>query len=286
MKIATVCRMNQARSPLAEAVLKLNFPEHEFFSTGVTAVSGTPILKEVAKVGAEWGLNNLKESSESMLQLKDQLLSADCVIVAEDEHAKVIKDFGFKGEIVSCESVLPDYMYTPKDPEGMPIDKARRELGKVAGLSLRVTLNFLGMHSPNKILAVTPNGSSDVPTALEAAHLEAKNRNALLLDADFRAPLEIEDLESAGLVPIYFDINQFLEAELPKLNENEILVHERELDKPEKLYLSPKWRQFLDKCTEHNELIMLTAPRYAKTRSLPDSFIVAALADEFMVISS
>ena len=119
-----------------------------------------------------------------------------------------------------------------------------------------------------------------------SSDLEAKNRNALLLDADFRAPLEIEDLESAGLVPIYFDINQFLESELPKLNENEILVHERELDKPEKLYLSPKWRQFLDKCTEHNELIMLTAPRYAKTRSLPDSFIVAALADEFMVISS
>ena len=80
--------------------------------------------------------------------------------------------------------------------------------------------------------------------------------------------------------------SRFLETDLPRLKTNEILVHERELDMPEKLYLSPKWRQFLDKCTEKNELIMLTAPRYAKTRSLPDSFIVAALADEFMVISS
>jgi hypothetical protein len=41
----------------------------------------------------------------------------------------------------------------------------------------------------------------------------------------------------------------------------------------------------LEICAEKSELVMLTAPRYAKIRSLPDSFIVAALADEFLVIS-
>ena len=285
MKIGTVCRMNQARSPLAEAVLKANFPEHEFFSTGVAAVSGTPVLKEVIKVAEEWGFDNLKVKSHSMSQLKDDLLNADCVIVAEDTQAQMIRDFGFKGHLVSCESVLPDYMFTPRDPEGMQLDKARRELGKVAGLSLRVVLEILGMHSKNKIISVTPNGSSDVPLALETAHLEAKNRNALLLDADLRAPLEMEDLINAGLSPIYFDLDQVLENGIPAVSTDEILVHSRELARPERLYLSPKWRNFLEICAEKSELVMLTAPRYAKIRSLPDSFIVAALADEFLVIS-
>lgn len=286
MKIVTVCRMNQARSPLAEAVLKKNFPEHDFYSTGVTAISGTPLLKEVIKVANEWGLDNLKKQSESLIQIKEKLLNSDCVIVAENGHAQIIRDFGYKGKILSCESLLPDYMFTPRDPEGMPIDKARRELGKVAGLSLRAVLNVLNLHSKNKILSVTPNGSSDVPLALETAHLESIERGAVLLDADLRAPLEKSDIENAGLSPVYFDIDEMLEFGIPSIGMNQILVHCRELDAPEKLYLSSKWRKFLDKCTEETELVMLTAPRYAKTRSLPDSFIVAALADEFLVISS
>ena len=285
MKVVTVCRMNQARSPLAAAVLRSNFPEHEILSTGVWAISGTPILKEVQTVADEWGLTEIKSKSNSMSDLLPELLEADLVIVAEDVHSQTIRDFGYKGDLVSCESVLPDYMFAPKDPEGMTLDKARRELGKVAGLSLRVMLGKLGLHSNKKIISVTPNGSSDVPLAVEAAHLEAKNRDAILLDADLRAPLDASDLIELGLTPVYFDIDNVLETGIPMLAPDQILVHARQLNHPERLYLSPKWREFLDLCCEQKELVMITAPRYAKTRSLPDSFIVAALADEFMVIS-
>jgi protein-tyrosine-phosphatase len=286
MKVFTVCRMNQARSPLAAAVLQANFPEHDFLSTGVWAISGTPILKEVQAVAKEWGLEHIKKKSNSIRELLPELLEADLVIVAEDVHSQVIRDFGYKGDIVSCESLLPDQMFAPKDPEGMVLDKARRELGKVAGLSLRAMLGHLDIHSPNKLISVTPNGSSDLALAVQTAHLEAKNRHAILLDADLRAPLEDSDLKEFGLQPVFFDIETIFEAGLPNLGENEILVHSRQLNHPERLYLSAKWRHFLDLCCEKNDLVMVTAPRYAKTRSLPDSFVVAALADEFMVISS
>ena len=286
MKVVTVCRMNQARSPLAEAVLKANFPEHEFFSAGIEAFSGAPVLSELLKVAKEWDITELKTHSESMGDQKENILTADLIIVSENKHTELVRQFGFKGELLSCESALPDYMFAPKDPEGMPIDKARRELGKVTGLSLRLFLNAINSHSPNKIISVTPNGSSDVSMALQAAHLEAVNRKAILMDADFRAPLEEQDLIEAGLNPVFFDFDKILENGLPILGINDILVHDKEINHPERIYLSPKWRKFLDMCTQNQELVMLTAPRYAKTRSLPDSFIVAALADEFIVIST
>jgi len=286
MKVVTVCRMNQARSPLAEAVLKFNFPEHDFISTGVWAITGTPILTEVQSVAKEWGLNGIKNKSNSMSEMLPEILAADLVIVAEDIHSQTIRDIGYKGDLISCESVLPDYMFAPRDPEGMALDKARRELGKIAGLSLRVMLGKLGMHSVNKIISVTPNGSSDVPLAVQTAQLEAANRGAVLVDVDLRAPLDAIDLNELGLSPVYFDIETILQTGIPELKSNEILVHARQLNHPERLYLSPKWRHFIDLCSSQKELVMITAPRYAKTRSLPDSFIVAALADEFLVIST
>ena len=50
MRIVTVCRMNQARSPFAQAVLERNFPEDQISSTGVTAIDGTPILYAVVEI--------------------------------------------------------------------------------------------------------------------------------------------------------------------------------------------------------------------------------------------
>ena len=286
MKVVTVCRMNQARSPLAEAVLKNNFPEHDFISTGVEAISGTPILSEVQIVAKEWGLNEMKSKSSSMSDVLPDILEADLIIVAEEVHKQAIRDFGYKGDLVSCDSLLPDHMFAPRDPEGMALDKARRELGKIAGLTLRVMLGKLGLHSANKIISVTPNGSSDVPLAVQNAQLESSNRGAILIDADLRAPLDAYELDELGLTPVHFDIETIFRNGIPELKSNEIMVHSRELINPERLYLSPTWRHFIYLCSAQKELVLITSPRYAKTRSLPDSYIVAALADEFLVIST
>ena len=50
MRIVTVCRMNQARSPFAQAVLERNFPNDQITSTGVSAHLGTPILESVVAI--------------------------------------------------------------------------------------------------------------------------------------------------------------------------------------------------------------------------------------------
>ena len=149
----------------------------------------------------------------------------------------------------------------------MPLDKARRELGKIAGLSLRVMLGKLGMHSVNKIISVTPNGSSDVPLAVQTALLEAANRGAVLVDADLRAPLDATELNEFGLNPVYFDIETILQTGRPELKANDILVHSRQLNHPERLYLSPKWRNFIDLCSSDTSSMVHTTPSQAAIKT-------------------
>jgi len=54
MRIVTVCRMNQARSPFAQAVLERNFPEDQISSTGVEAHSGNHMVDSIMQIAKNW----------------------------------------------------------------------------------------------------------------------------------------------------------------------------------------------------------------------------------------
>ena len=277
--------MNQARSPFMQAVLEAHFPEFEIHSTGVAAVSGTSTLPGVQQIAQEWGITMSKRFSTSLRDEHRFLLESDLVIVAEDSQEQVIYNWGYSGKVVSCEHYMLDEMFVPLDPEGMSLDRARRELAKIASIALRLVNEELGSTGTHRTLSVIPNGSSDFGMALATAQYEAHSRNAILLDADFRAPME-DEFKDAHLSPVYFDVDEVIENGLPVVKENEILVHRRQMEYPERFYLSPRWRKFTKACARDREVVMVTAPRYAKTHTLPDSYIMGALADEFLVVSA
>ena len=74
--------MNQARSPFSEMVLTENFPNHDFFSTGVKAINGTPIMESVVATANEWGLHSKKRSSTNFLDDKASILDADLILLS------------------------------------------------------------------------------------------------------------------------------------------------------------------------------------------------------------
>lgn len=276
--------MNQARSPFAEMVLAANFPEHDFFSTGVKAIYGTPIMDSVAAAAKEWGLQSPKKGSTTIYNDEAKIMKSDLIVVAEFDQKQSISEMGYSKAIRAYSEIFEDPDFTPRDPEGLPFDALKRELGKVAAVTLRAVLDADGYSHKYPVIAVTPHGVSDLGMALAHAQLERVDRRAILIDGDIRAPHDME-IANAGLERVFFDISKLDDCDYASLAPNQILTHIREVDYPEKFFVKGLWRNFLGKMSQIAPVVVLTAPRHSHMRKLADSYLASYMADEFSVIS-
>jgi protein-tyrosine-phosphatase len=284
MRIVTVCRMNQARSPFAQAVLERNFPEDQISSTGVSAYVGTPIMESVVSIAKSWGVPVTKKSSTPKEDDLGALLNADLVITADNEQAEIIRGLGYAGELRSFEEIITDKDFIPVDPEGLSSDAMARELGKVGALTLRAAIDKKGYAHTHEISAVIPHGVTDLAMALTNAQFKRTTSNAILIDADLRAPIA-EEIDELELERVFFDIDHLAISGFPKVATNQILTHVRQIDFPEKHFLSPTWRNALAKLADDSPVVILTAPRHSRLRRLADSYLASYMADKFGVIS-
>jgi len=277
--------MNQARSPFAQAVLERNFPDDQISSTGVTAIQGTSILDSVIDTAKNWGTPITQSSSRAISKAMDDLMAADLVITAESSHSDVIRNLGYTGAMRSYEEILEDQDFIPIDPGGLMPDAISRELGKVGALTLRAALDAKGYPHAHDIHVVIPHGVSDLGVALANAQMARIGEGAILIDADLRAPLnnEIEDL---GLERIFFDVDQMEVVDLPEINSQQILTHSRQIDFPERYFLSPAWREWIQRLADKTPVVLVTAPRHSRMRRLADSYLASYMSDEFTVISA
>ena len=134
-------------------------------------------------------------------------------------------------------------------------------------------------------MAFIPRGTTDIAQTLAHAHFEARNRNAILIDADCRAP-HGEELAEAGLTAVDTDFTIASKSPLPRLDSDHILRHVRELDRPEKFFLGKDWKKIVDGYSQHSDVVLVTAPRRSRSRTLSDSFLSNYFADQISVISS
>jgi len=277
--------MNQARSPFAQAVLERNFPDDQISSTGVTAIEGTSILESVVDTAKNWGTPITQSSSRALGKAMYDLMAADLVITAENSHSDVIRNLGFTGAIRSYEEILEDQDFIPIDPGGLMPDAVSRELGKVGALTLRAAIDSKGYPHVHDIHGVTPHGVSDLEVALAHAQMARVSEGAILIDTDLRAPLhnEIEDL---GLERIFFDVDQLEVLGLPDITSQQILTHSRQIDFPERYFLSPAWREWIQRLADNSPVVLVTAPRHSRMRRLADSYLSSYMCDEFTVISA
>lgn len=277
--------MNQARSPFAQAVLQRNFPNDQISSTGVRAILDTPVMEMVATIAKEWNVPIAKKYSTNLDIDKDVILSADLVICAEEAHCAAITALGYTGALISYEKILEDKDFIPLDPDGYTPENMRRELGKVAALTLRAVLDHKKISNKHPVLAVIPHGISDLEMALTHAQFERKLRGAVLIDADLRAPV-YQELLDLGIERVEFDVTEHFDENPQVPGENQALSHVRQLDDPEKYFLDPLWRDFIASYSQRSPVVLLTAPRHSRMRRLPDSYLSSFHADEFSVISS
>lgn len=277
--------MNQARSPFAQAVLERNFPEDQISSTGVDAIEGTSILPAVLETAKNWGVPISQTSSRSLRSASNDLLTADLVIVAENSYGNSIRNLGYRGAVHSYEEIFEDKDFIPQDPGGLAPDAIVRELGKVGALTLRAAIDVKGYPHAHKIHVVIPHGVSDLGMALANAQMARITEGAILIDADLRAPLG-DEIEELGLERVLYDIDALSTYPIPEISSGQILTHSRQINFPEKYFLSPVWREWIQELANRSPIVIVTAPRHSQLRRLADSYLSSFMADEFTVISA
>ena len=285
MSIGVICRMNQARSIFVEGVLTKNFPELDFFSSGVEALSGSAPIDGVGELAKVWEIDLSKKRSSSIQDDQNEILEAELIICAEMEFEQLIRRLGYSGKVINFEQLVTDSFFMPLDPNGLEVDKFKRELAKSAALSIKAVRSHLGLYFANSITVVTPNSANDSNLALAHAIMEARIKNAILVDADFRAPNLVE-IKEQGLEVVEFDIHNLDQLALEVITNQQILTHQYQINHPGQVLLSPIFNTFLQMLTQARPVVLLTAPRYTNANRLSDSYIFSAYTDDISIISA
>ena len=285
MSIGVICRMNQARSIFVEGVLTKNFPELDFFSSGVEALSGSAPIDGVEELAKVWEIDLSKKRSSSIQDDQNEILEAELIICAEMEFEQLIRRLGYSGKVINFEQLVTDSFFMPLDPNGLEVDKFKRELAKSAALSIKAVRSHLGLYFANSITVVTPNSANDSNLALAHAIMEARIKNAILVDADFRAPNLVE-IKEQGLEVVEFDIHNLDQLALEVITNQQILTHQYQINHPGQVLLSPLFNTFLQKLTQARPVVLLTAPRYTNANRLSDSYIFSAYTYDISIISA
>jgi len=285
MKIALACRQNKARSPFAELVIRHHYPDSLVFSFGIEVTDGEQTSNFAASVATRWGLAQMKERTTSIEKFISSKFKPDLLIAADQEVLNSVKHWKSSSEHRSLtdEHIHPELHAS--DPDGMEETQFERELMKISNTVLRTIYEWQGLKNRYPVIAFIPRGTTDIAQTIAHAVFEAKAIGAVIIDGDCRAPHDI-DLLQQYLKPIDFDYTMVKQNPLPKLSMGEVLRHSRELDKPEKYFLSQSWKKLIDFYSNRGPVVIITSPRRSKSRSLPDSFLASYFMDSINVISS
>ena len=285
VRIAISCRQNKARSPFAELVIRHHFPKSLVTSFGTEVTDGENTSDFAALTAQRWGLSPMKERTTSMARFINERFSPELLIAADQLVLGALQDAPIPGDRRSLTDELIHPELRPRDPDGMEESHFERELAKVSNTVIRTIYEWKGVKNKNPVFAFIPRGSTDISQTIAHAVFEAHAIGATIIDGDCRAPHDI-DLQDQNLTPIDFDYTLSMQSAPPKMKENQVLRHCRELDKPEKFFLSQSWKRLIDFYAKDGPVVIITSPRRSKSRTLPDSFLSSYSADSISVISS
>ena len=276
------CRMNQARSPFAEAVLRQLFPEWHFRSLGVFAIEREAISAEVRQIAESWKLSNLKPLSENLDSHHEYLDTSVVAILAESTMRLSLEKINFEGKTKAFDELeFPD-AFIPKDPIGLYGNNLAIEMAKVALCSVQIMKSQLYKEHDYCVYAYMPATEADTKPAFLRALCDRKSFGGVIIDSDFRAPFVKRFLSEQKFIE--FDIEG---DELEMSIENSagiILTPNREHEQSEAILLGILWKTFIHRLLNRNNVFIVTPPISVLKKSLADSYLAAIWSDSVEVI--
>lgn len=282
-RVVVLCRYNQARSIIAASILESLFPLVQFSSGGINAVDGDLIPESIIRIAEEWGIQLNSDCSKSLLAARSELLEANLVIIAETEFLNEIPTGYLDGkQVLSMQDSRFSSRFIPFDPINANPSQIKSELAKTIMTSVQlVAQNGLRAYE-NEVSAYIPETVELLGTNLIHVWNYAKDRNANLLVADFRAPNPILVNKMGAKIRKITKLNNCGSEDLvlsPLNSETPYIVTSQyEIDNVENFALSQNFQKIIKDLSRERELIILTGPLKAGDLSFVDPFLIASHA--------
>ena len=287
-RITVVCRHNQARSVVAAAALNRYFPEMDVSSAGIAAMEGQRIPQSILNLCENWGLEVGEVVSHSLQGAENHILSADYIIVAENEFISEVVSMGVSpARILSMQDPRFDHDLIPFDPIGKGNQVVSVELAKAIATSVQLIREKGDRSRANPVNVIFSENVEEFLENLAIGWEAVRKSNGILLVADFRAP---------NISAVTQNCEYALELKVNRVNRNiDLLGGERiselqlalssrkrfaisgrfEVDRAEAFILSTQFAQLMANLTHDRHVLILTEPKSAG----PCAYLAAANAD-------
>ena len=270
VNILCVCKMNQARSILSEAIVKKFMPQANTYSAGIHAISDATPLNFVILNGQKWGLNIPRKFSQNLRLF--ELDKFDYILVAEDHMKSYFTNAGIK--VYSYQDFCSFTDFIPIDPAGLAAEDAELELSKVFAATYKF-VKHLKQDKRKEIRLVIPRQELNIKNALDFAVELSQRTGSVLIDADLRNSFRL-DFERANFNWMRID-ETFISREIPT---GSAVYLDLSSNIPEFEIANGAYFAKILKLAYLNEITILSPPIYTNSKKLPDSILLSAIADE------
>lgn len=282
MDVGIICRLNKARSPFGELVLKNLFPEIDLFSAGLDTFPNSSPEPRVDAIAQNWKLGKVKTTSQHVSAVNERILDCGLIVIAERAMEGAIRSLGYKGTILDFQTSIDEKSFIPVDPVDLPIKELQQELAKVAYCTVRSFRNFAHIRNLHPVHLFTPTREVDSNRAYLMAMLNQSKQPGIIIDVDFRSPgasYSIPEIEVSNLQSID-------ELESLSVSRREVYSQKWEHPDPESILLSARFKDVIQVLSNKFPIYLVSAPRFTSAGPIPDSYLAALWADTVAIISS
>lgn len=283
MKIAIICRLNQARSIVGAAILRKLIPSATIISAGTHAVTGSEIPNQIQQILKKWGLNLLEEHSKSVKEFDLQIF--DYILVADSSIKNELVNQNVNCEIINLQDIGFDKALIPYDPLGMRNDLMEVELSKIALAVRKFVASVEGKESKFEVISCIPRTVENEVKNISFVEAYSSNTNSVILDLNLRAP-EASQWEKSGLrvhklgrnfIP---ELKSMADLDFP---ESCVLSSMYEAAYPEATWLNPDLNQIITEISSKTTVLIVTAPLMYRDFHRPDAYLSSLCATRIVI---
>ncbi len=273
MNVFVLCQRNLVRSPIIEAILSKSLPKISVKSAGLEADDETEIPSSVKQIAEDWQLGQLKKNSDSVSRLREEILDADLVVLAERKHYRYLNHIGYEGKWISITDSVFDDSFVAVDPLGFNLNELKIEIAKIVLGTLRTVSYQLPDLKPSRIITNIPNSPSDTGMAFAHALFEKSVQNSAIIDLDLRSPCAKDFSQNFSVIE--YDPSEATPFSSSDASKNVIFTPYKEFSVPERHLISDSLRDKIRELAEEIPVIQISAPRLTRSTLLADSILAA-----------
>jgi protein-tyrosine-phosphatase len=267
--VAVICRANQVRSRVAEAVLLQDYPDMVVKSFGTSVADFANVDQSFVGLMSHWGLDLSHHKPRSVDSELEFIVSADLVVAVDD---RVLAQIGrLNKRTVNLLDYAIDLQHSPVDPAGMAKDTFLQNVAKIIHCTRRLSDTFEPtIPQSNRIILLVPK--SEEFHFLQEPDSFYVNASFIKPNYDFKQHAQLCSFEESRIAD-----RSILSLVNPESRHYEARF---EFNAPEKVLNSPAWKEFIRKVSSFGPTYVITEPLMAGGIDHWKPYLATYLADE------